>query len=367
MIKNVKEVNGKDFNITRSAEELRKLSFNDHVCIGCGICESTCPVGAIDLAEVAPIEREYVSIKFSGHAKITQNNVLETNKSSSKPKLTLDEEKCVLCGMCSGLCPADALNLTIDNESIADIPAYPSYISYAEIDEDECVYCQKCEIACPREAITINRVLPTRSELVTGEIEVDEEECINCGICEEMCPAEAIVVDKTTGAESIVVDKDKCVYCLVCKKSCPVDAIKAACRLCSYGDYDLNPADAAITGSAIIDQDICIKCGWCEGVCPTEAAKVKKPFKGTLKIDISKCGTCGACVDVCPCNVLSFPQTDAPGDRSEQIVKNEDFCIHCGACEKVCPNDAINVTRTDVDYTPTSSKSWIDALESLKD
>ena len=47
MIRNLKEVNDNNFDITRSAEEGRNLSFNDHVCLGCGICESTCPVEAI--------------------------------------------------------------------------------------------------------------------------------------------------------------------------------------------------------------------------------------------------------------------------------------------------------------------------------
>jgi 4Fe-4S ferredoxin len=208
--------------------------------------------------------------------------------------------------------------------------------------------------------------LPNRADLVTGEIEVCEDDCIYCGACAELCPAEAIVVDKTTGEESIVIDKEKCVYCLVCKKACPVNAIKAVCRSCSYGEYDLDPTKAAITGNAIIDNETCIKCGWCEGVCPADAATVKQAFKGTLEIDEEKCGTCGACIDVCPCNVLSFPKSSGPGDRGTHLVKEEDYCIHCGACAKACPNGALTVTRTDIDYTPTSSKSWIAAFEALK-
>lgn len=367
MIKNEKEINGNDFKIIRSAEELRTLSFNDHVCIGCGICESTCPVEAITLENIASIQRNYTGTYFSGHEKIAQNNVLETNKAGNLTKLSIDEEKCVLCGMCSGLCPADALNLTIDDEPIENIEGYPSYISSAEIDDEECIYCGNCEIACPRDAITVQRKLPDRSKLVTGEIEVIEEECIHCGICEEMCPADAIDVTKTIGKESIEIDTDKCVYCLVCKRSCPVDAIKALCRLCSYGEYDLDENDAKVTGSTIIDQSICIKCGWCAGVCPTDAAKVEKAFVGKLVTYPEKCGTCGACVDVCPCNALSFPKVDAPGVRSVQIVSNDDYCIKCGACARICPNDAIEVTRTSIKYTPTSSESWTDALEALKD
>jgi len=122
---------------------------------------------------------------------------------------------------------------------------YPKWTSKAEIDEEECLYCKACETACPRDAITVSRELPERSKLVVGEIEINEDTCIHCGICEEMCPADAITMNnENIEAPEISVDEDKCVYCLICKRACPVDAIKAACRSCSYGIYEIDPEDA---------------------------------------------------------------------------------------------------------------------------
>ena len=254
------------------------------------------------------------------------------------------------------------LIITLSQKSI-----YPHYNAFSEIDDDECIYCKRCEIACPRDAIVIERVLPDRADLVTGEIDVDDEECIYCGVCEELCPAEAIVVDKETGRESIVIDKDKCVYCLVCKKSCPTNAIKAICRACNYGEYDLDPAKAAVKGNSVIDSELCVFCGWCEGVCPTDAAKHKKPFEGSIEIDDDKCQACGACVDICGCNALAFPVSSGPGSRMEHVIANNDYCVKCKACAKACPNGAITVKRTEIDHTPISSTTWKDALDAIKD
>ena len=121
MVTNTKEVIEKDINVERSSdEEKRELSYKDEICVGCGICENICPVGAIELGSTGAIIRTDADVS----------------------KITIDENKCVLCGMCSVACPADALDFKIDDESIKEMEEYPHLVKSAEIDDETCVFCK---------------------------------------------------------------------------------------------------------------------------------------------------------------------------------------------------------------------------------
>lgn len=53
---------------------------DENVCIGCGTCQASCPVGAINLSE------------DSGYAEV-------------------DQPTCISCGACEGSCPVGAIKL----------------------------------------------------------------------------------------------------------------------------------------------------------------------------------------------------------------------------------------------------------------
>jgi NAD-dependent dihydropyrimidine dehydrogenase PreA subunit len=62
-----------------------------------------------------------------------------------KPAATdirLDEDACVLCGLCTAVCRPGALVLEQPSGALI-------------FDKDECVYCEACVIACPRRAVTL--------------------------------------------------------------------------------------------------------------------------------------------------------------------------------------------------------------------
>lgn len=53
----------------------------------------------------------------------------------------------------------------------------------AVVNEDQCVGCGACVGVCPTEAIT-----------VSSTAEVDPSKCIGCGECASTCPTEAITM-----------------------------------------------------------------------------------------------------------------------------------------------------------------------------
>ncbi|AFY74044.1 NADH:ubiquinone oxidoreductase chain I-like protein [Synechococcus sp. PCC 7502] len=63
--------------------------------------------------------------------------------SSDKREIVIDEDQCVDCGLCTGVCPTTALNL--------------DPISFRlNFRRSLCIVCEQCISVCPVEAISIN-------------------------------------------------------------------------------------------------------------------------------------------------------------------------------------------------------------------
>lgn len=80
--------------------------------------------------------------------------------------ISINEDTCVFCGLCSSACPFSALDLSIDNVSVKEIESYPHWDVKCEISDDDCIYCGRCNDVCPRDSIIFKRDLPDRSALV---------------------------------------------------------------------------------------------------------------------------------------------------------------------------------------------------------
>lgn len=163
-----------------------KLTLDKSRCIGCGVCLSACPMGAIERGPVGAAQRGLTSV----------------------PAVLIDLEKCSFCGICDILCPFGCIELTIDGEHklmMMESAALPM-VEKIEVD---------CE-ATGRKAY----------KFFEGEIRIRPEKCPGgCYTCVEICPVGALKIPKRPGWEKsarIEVDKEKCIHCGACINGCPV-------------------------------------------------------------------------------------------------------------------------------------------------
>lgn len=56
--------------------------------------------------------------------------------------IVLDEQRCVVCGLCTAVCKPGALKLSDRRDELS-------------FDKNKCVYCEACVVACPRRAVTL--------------------------------------------------------------------------------------------------------------------------------------------------------------------------------------------------------------------
>ncbi|HON36060.1 MAG TPA: 4Fe-4S binding protein [Methanothrix sp.] len=213
-------------------------------CLPCLLCEPVCPTEAI---------------------KVTFDKSREdfgALREGIEGKITIDQEKCNLCGRCAKFCKAFLL---VDKGEKEKDPR--NLVPYEQllVDEDLCDYCGLCVSLCPEEAITVEGEPLEQDEepRIEGKIEVDESLCIGCGRCAQVCPYEGMDVSRPFQGQIRMVEKnlDRCdpLGCQACFNVCPAQ--------CWYVDE---------RGKAAPVEDQCILCGACEKACPVSAIEVQR-------------------------------------------------------------------------------------------
>ena len=237
-----------------------------------------------------------------------------------------------------------------------------------KLDYARCVGCGICVSVCPAEALALHPAVVNNGELVKKPfVGVDSTKCTFCGECVVLCPTTALKME-TNGEDKIpVVEKEvfpvllkditadvgKCSHLctLACEKECPMEAIKV--EVARKGEAVVKILDVTI------DKKKCVFCGRCELACPQNALHVKKPIHGTIRLDTDVCPNgCRICVDICPSKAIVLDPDGKP-------TVLEEFCIYCGACQTSCPKEAIMLKRTRVRHSEIKSGAWIIALEKL--
>ncbi len=99
-------------------------------------------------AQVAPNQVGKMVLELSGdidqlEAAVEWMRSQDIDVSLHGREIAIDEEKCVECGLCTGICPSTAL--TLDPQTFR--------LHFAR---SRCIVCEQCIPACPVEAISID-------------------------------------------------------------------------------------------------------------------------------------------------------------------------------------------------------------------
>lgn len=99
-------------------------------------------------AQVAPNQVGKLVLELSGdidqlEAAIEWMRSQEINVSLASREIVINEESCVDCGLCTGVCPTEALVLDPDTFKL-------------NFRRSRCVVCEQCIPACPVQAISTN-------------------------------------------------------------------------------------------------------------------------------------------------------------------------------------------------------------------
>jgi formate hydrogenlyase subunit 6/NADH:ubiquinone oxidoreductase subunit I len=99
-------------------------------------------------AQVAPNQIGKLVVELSGDideldAAVDWMRAQGIHVSLASKEITIDEDICVHCGLCTGVCPTEALNL--DPESFK-----------LNFTRSRCIVCEQCIPTCPVQAIATN-------------------------------------------------------------------------------------------------------------------------------------------------------------------------------------------------------------------
>lgn len=263
-------------------------------------------------------------------------------------RITIDEKKCVECGLCSRRCKAACINGKAHT-----------------VDYSRCVACMDCIDTCTHGAISFSLrtsrpktareqeknapadssrrgFLTTTAILAAGAALKAQEKKVDGGL--------AVIEDKEVperatrivppGAVSAHHFAQHCTGCQLCVSACPNDVLRPSSDILTM----MQPVMSYEIGYCRPE------CTRCSEVCPAGAIQpVSVEEKSSVQIGhavwvrkncipLTDGVECGNCARHCPSGAIVMVPSDSSNPDSLKIpVVNPERCIGCGACENLCP------------------------------
>ncbi len=232
-----------------------QADFNEK-CLPCILCEPVCPTKAIKVTfnktrdDFGPLRKDIkgrVSVdtekcnlcgrcaRFCRAFLLLDKAEREKEPQNLVPyeQLLVDEELCDYCGLCIGLCPEEAI--TVEGEPLEAKEDF-RFEGKAEVDKDLCIGCGRCALVCPYEGVAEKK--PFQGEIRLIEKNLVKCDPLGCQACFNVCPAKCWYVDERGKAAPV---KEQCIFCGACAKACPVSAIDVKRTDVSHTDIKETP------------------------------------------------------------------------------------------------------------------------------
>lgn len=187
--------------------ENQGIELDIKLCVGCGICTKVCPKEAI----CTPPKEGQIRLK-------TEDLIPEIP----------DSLKCSYCGTCVYMCPFSALKLKRNDKTI-------------EIDNLELIN-KKVLPNLDFKLIECDKIQRKAKIYFEGHIDVDWDKCISCMTCVDVCPTGAFYKAEKKKDQpkspKVSFNSTKCISCGTCEIGCSKSAIKLTIDKVNYsGDY----------------------------------------------------------------------------------------------------------------------------------
>lgn len=263
-------------------------------------------------------------------------------------RVTIDKEKCNVCGLCSRKCKAaciDGKNHTVDySRCVACMDCIGtckhgaiSYRLHRRKDNSikQSVDAKQIDDA-RRSFLTATALVATTAALKAQEKKVDG----GLAIIEDKKIPERATPIVPPGALSVRDFARHCTACQLCVSVCPNEVLRPSTDLMKL----MQPEMSYERGYC---RPECTKCG---DVCPAGAIRpITAAEKSATQIGhavwvkqncvpLTDGVECGNCARHCPTGAIQMVPSDPSDTASPKIpVVNAERCIGCGACENLCP------------------------------
>ena len=329
-------------------------------CIQCGACVEACPKKCLSMdPHYAMPGLEKTEIILTAVKKEGVSEVKKTVAAQNTAMLAMDDRshivnnvlKCVFCGMCERNCPAGAITVDRANRTW-------------RIDLEACVNCGTCIDNCPRKCLSLGCYLGNRTEITVrgvsklrrrpaepvmeeaqppaaaqaavadNHVKNEIEKCLFCGKCEKTCPVDAITIDRRNRTWTI--DRNKCITCGACALDCPAKCLSLAD---TWGEGENKAAVSTYQGKVLTRRPRVRPAPPAPQAEPLKTAPAPEPVKDVpqsenphhVKNDIEKCLFCGRCEHSCPMQAITIDR------KTRKWTIDREKCVACGVCAENCP------------------------------